>query len=183
MNERDLTEESQPEEHAGWGELAVGLALLLLSGYVFVTSFYIPVPERWATAPGMLPMFLGGSLFIMAAVITIDAVRRGAFKSLKAAGRQSGKPSEAPIIRTVLAICGIAVFYFGLLRYLYFEIAAALFLLYMTQMFWKESTLTQRVLISIGLPFVITGAFRGVFGIPVPGESNIVETIIYMLPR
>lgn len=181
MSDNDRTGEPPEEDRAGGGELLIGLFFLALSGAVFVTSFGIPAPEGWQTAPGMLPMLIGGSLFIMSVVITLDVLKRGGWSSMLSFLRREGGPSEAPLWRTVTAGVGVAVFYFGLLRILPFEIAAFIFLAFMFQMFWKKSTLVQRLLVAVIMPFVITGSFKGAFGIPLPGDGSIVETVMYML--
>jgi hypothetical protein len=182
MNDRDPPQESQSEQREESTGFLVGLGLLLISGYFFITSFFIPHPEGWQTAPGMLPMFLGGTLMIMAVIITVDTVRRGAIKNLFGGGKKADKSeSENSLRRAFLAIIGVAVFYFGLLQFLPFEIAAFVFLAGMAQLFWDDSSLTKRLIVSAVVPFVITGSFQGIFGIPLPGESNLVQEIMFLV--
>ncbi|MEQ8195668.1 MAG: tripartite tricarboxylate transporter TctB family protein [Rhodospirillales bacterium] len=184
MNDRDPSQESQPEQEKESTGFLVGLGLLLVSGYFFVTSFFIPHPEGWQTAPGMLPMFLGGTLFVMAAIITLDTVRKGAIKNLFGGGedkKAKRQESDNSLRRAFMAIAGVAVFYFVLLEFMPFEIAAFLFLAGMTQLFWDASSLAQRLIISILVPFLLTGAFQGIFGIPLPGDSNLVQEFMYWM--
>ncbi len=182
MSERDPIKESQSEQKEESTGFLVGLGLLLISGFFFITSFSSPHPEGWQTAPGMLPMFLGGSLFIMAAIITIDTVRRGALRNLfGSAGTRTEDQSEYSMRGVIIAIAIVAAFYFGLLQFLPFEAAAVIFLAVMTQVFWKESSLKQRFLISLIVPFAISICFQGVFGIPLPGDQSIVQIVMFWL--
>ncbi len=180
MSERDPIKESQSEKKEESTGFLVGLGLLLISGFFFITSFSIPHPEGWQTAPGMLPMILGGSLFIMAAIITIDTVRQGALRNLfGAVEKRRIDESENSTRGVITAIAGVAIFYFGLLQFLPFEIAAVIFLAAMTQVFWTESSLKQRLLISLVVPFAISIGFQGVFGIPLPGDQSVVQIVTY----
>ena len=180
MSERDPKTESQPEKKEESTGFFVGLGLLLISGFFFITSFSIPHPEGWQTAPGMLPMFLGGSLFIMSAMITIDTVRRGALRNLFGGGKSPSEEKSENSMRSAGAAAAIvAIFYFVLLRFLPFEVAAIVFLFTMTQIFWVKSSLKQRLMISLVVPFAISISFQGVFGIPLPGDDSIVQIVMF----
>lgn len=187
-----MTEPDSPDEDPPQGEprgqqtengssLLVSGGLALFSAYVFVSSFFIPAPEGWQTAPGMLPMFLGGTLLIMALIISSDAIRNGAWTSLKESfsRQRSQGASERPIWRMVLAASLVATFYFGLLQFLYFEVAAFLFLFAMMQAFWTGSKFWHRLLTAALLPLAISTCFQGFFGIPLPGESSIVQDVLF----
>ncbi len=180
--DRTPARSSPPQRETEKGSsLLVSGGLALLALYVFVSSFFIPAPEGWQTAPGMLPMFLGGTLLIMAIIISVDAIQAGAWASLKKSlsrGRDTTM-NEQPVWRMALAAGIVAVFYFGLLRFLYFEVAAFLFLLAMTHIFWTDSKFWHRLLVAVLLPFVISICFHGIFGIPLPGESNIVQDAMF----
>ena len=45
----------------------------------------------------------------------------------------------------------------------------------------KRLTLVGDGAIAVILPFLISGAFQGGFGIPLPGDSNIVQELLYWL--
>jgi hypothetical protein len=181
MSERDPETESRPDQKEESTGFLVGLGFLLVSGYFFVTSFFIPHPEGWQTAPGMLPMVLGGSLFVMAAVITWDTVRRGAIRNLLHRREKIVAESENSLRRVVIAVVIAGIFYFAVLPLLPFEVAAFVFLATMTQIFWREAGLIQRLLISLVVPFLITGSFQGIFGIPLPGDGSIIQEIMFWM--
>ena len=46
---------------------------------------------------------------------------------------------------------------------------------------WREGSFRARLAIAVMLPFIISGAFQGGFGIPLPGDSNIVQELLYWL--
>ena len=180
MQEKDAGGKPRPEEREARNGFLMGIALLALSGYFFVSGWFVPRPEGWLTAPAMLPLLLGGSLFVMAGLITLDTIRQGAFRALFDVG--GSHPTDGrPLWRIVFAISAVAIFYFGLLQFLYFEIAAAIFLFAMMQVYWREGSLSARVAIAVILPFLISGAFQGGFGIPLPGDSNIMQEFVYWL--
>ncbi len=180
MMQKDLKEQPEESQREKGSSLLVSGGLMLISGFVFVSSFFIPAPEGWQTAPGMLPMLLGGSLFIMASVISWEAIKNGAWISLKQGFRGIGESDpNTPLWRVVVAILVVGIFYFVLLRFLLFEIAAFLFLMTMLQIFWTESKFWHRLLASLLIPFTITVSFHGIFGIPMPGESNIVQEVLF----
>lgn len=174
--------QNQPEKQQKekGSSLLVSGGLMLLSAFVFISSFFIPAPEGWQTAPGMLPMLLGGSLFVMATAISWEAINNGAWISLKESfkGNHQSDPNT-PLWRVVVAICVVGVFYFVLLQFLLFEFAAFLFLLTMLQIYWAESKFWHRLLVSLLMPFIITLSFNGIFGIPMPGDSNVVQELIF----
>ena len=153
-------------------ELLMSLAFLLVSGLFTYFSVVMENPESWVTAPGLLPFLLAASLFV--AHDPGDdagegvAPRPGFFKA-------SG--------RVLTAMVAVAVLYFGLLRVLPFEISILIFFLFMTHFYWPEASLRKRLTVSLLLPLVISGVFAGGFGIPLPGQNNIVEMLTFELRR
>jgi len=180
MGEKDAEGKSRPEEREARNGFLMGIGLLALSGYFFVSGWFVPRPEGWLTAPAMLPLLLGGSLFVMAGLITLDTIKQGAFRALFEIGHGDATDGR-PLWRILFAIVAVGVFYFGLLRFLHFEIAAAIFLFAMMQAFWPEGSFRVRLAIAVALPFVISAAFQGGFGIPLPGDSNLMQEFLYWL--
>jgi hypothetical protein len=80
-----------------------------------------------------------------------------------------------------LAFVSIGVFYFGLLAFLPFEPAATIFLFAMLWLFWPEGQLAIRAAIAVGVPLLITLSFAAVFGLPLPGQGNLVLLVQYLL--
>ena len=180
MEEREAEAPSREQALEARNGFLMGLFLLALSGYIFVSGWFIPRPEGWLTAPAMLPLLLGGSLFVMAALITLDTIRQGALRTLLDFG-SSAEDDGRPAWRIAFAMVAIGVFYFGLLPWLYFEVATALFLFVMIRIYWPEGGWGVRLAISVVLPFLVSGAFQGGFGIPLPGDSNVMQEFIYWL--
>ncbi len=160
----------------GLTSVLIAAALLIVSAYFTIGGLAIPYPEGWQTAPGMLPVLLGASLFVMSAALLVKAVRAGALRV--------GLTEELPgsnISRAALCFVLVGVFYFGLLAFLPFEIAAALFLFAMLRVFWPEGNLALRAATSIGLPIFITLCFAAGFGLPLPGQGNLAEAVQYLM--
>jgi len=170
-----LKAESAPPAE-GPTSVVVAVGLLALSAYFTIGGLALPDPDGWQTAPGMLPILLGGSLFAMSAVLLVKAIRNGALRA--SLTEESG---DSHLMRAVLAFVTIGVFYFGLLAYLPFEVAAALFLFVMLWLFWPEGKLWIRATAAIGMPILLTLAFAGIFELPMPGQGNLVLWIQYLM--
>jgi hypothetical protein len=153
----------------------IAVGLLALSAYFAVAGFAIRVPEGWQTAPGMLPIILGISLFVMAGLLLAKALRAGAWRV-----RFVDEMGESSLKRAGIGLLVVGVYYFGLLAYLPFEVASSLFLLGMFWVFWPGGRWTARIATAIGLPILITLCFAGGFGLPLPGEGNLILLAQYL---
>jgi hypothetical protein len=67
------------------------------------------------------------------------------------------------------------------LEYLPFEVAATIFLFAMLWLYWPEGKIWIRAAIAVGLPIFITLCFAGGFGLPLPGEGNLVLAAQYLM--
>jgi hypothetical protein len=170
-----LKAESAPPAE-GPTSVLVAVGLLVVSAYFTIGGLQLPDPEGWQTAPGMLPVLLGGSLFVMAAVLLAKAIRAGALRVSLV--EEFG---DSHLARATLAFVFIGVFYFGLLSYLPFEVSATLFLFGMFWLFWPEGKIWVRVVVAIGMPILLTLAFAGVFQLPLPGQGNLVLAAQYFM--
>jgi hypothetical protein len=159
--------ESAPSE--GPTSVLIAVGLLAVSAFFAVGGLEIRVPEGWQTAPGMLPIILGISLFIMSGLLLVKAIRAGAWRV-----RLTHGADESSLMRAGIAILLIGVYYFGLLAFLPFEVASSIFLLAMFWTYWPEGRLAPRLATAIGLPIAITLCFQGGFQIPLPGEGNLI---------
>lgn len=180
MQEKEGERGSHSGEREARNGFLMGIGLLALSGYFFVSGWFVPRPEGWLTAPAMLPLLLGGSLFVMAALITLDTVKQGALRALFDVGRGDATDGR-PLWRIVFAMGTVGIYYFGLLRFLHFEVATALFLFAMMRVYWPRGSFGARLAIAVALPFVISASFQGGFGIPLPGDSNLMQEFLYWL--
>ena len=166
--------ESAPSE--GPTSVLIAVALLAVSAFFAIGGLEIRIPEGWQTAPGMLPTILGVSLFIMAALLLVKAVRAGALRI-----HFTHEMSESSLKRAGIAILVIGTYYFVLLAFLPFEVASSLFLLAMFWAFWPDGGWTPRLVTAIGLPILITLCFQGGFEIPLPGQGNLVLFVQYLM--
>lgn len=163
-------------------ELLVSLALFLISAFFLYYSLVMERPgDTWRTAPGLLPMILGASLCVMAGVVVVSCIRNGALDSLR--GGREGAKAIAGSWRLLVAMLAVAIFYFGLLRFLPFEIATIGFFAFMTRVFWAEAGWLKRMTASLAVPLLIAVIFQAGFGIPLPGEDNLVERLVFMMRR
>lgn len=174
------TEDGAPQQASappaeGPTSVLIAVGLLVVSLAFAIGGLRVPQPEGWHTAPGMLPVVLGFSLFAMALVLLIKALRAGALRVSLAA--EGGDSSLARVARALLII---GVFYFGLLAFLPFEVAAALFLLAMLWQYWPQGPLWGKLAIAAGIPVLVTLSFQGMFSIPLPGQGNLVLLAQYI---
>jgi hypothetical protein len=168
------TEGAPPSE--GPTSVLIAVGLLIVSAYFTIGGLQIPQPEGWQTAPAMLPILLGSTLFIMAAVLLVKAIRGGALRV-----RMVDEVGDSSLARAGLAIVIVGVFYFGLLEFLPFEVAAILFLFTMLWLYWPDGKLWVRAAIAVGLPILITLCFAAGFGLPLPGEGNLALAVQYLM--
>lgn len=177
--------ESKPSRNKEVGEFLMALAILLLSAFFAYNSLIMERPEGWGTAPGLLPLFLGSTLFIMSGIILLGSIRRGGLRLLLAAGGKGEGAGFSRFIRAnwrpLVVIAAVAVFYFGLLRFLPFEISTIAFFIFMTGLYWTDANWKKRLAVSIAVPLVISVIFQAGFGIPLPGEGNLIEILVYSL--
>ena len=181
---RDLTmaqDEPDGERHAetapneGPTSVLIAVGLLIVSAYFAVGGLEIRVPEGWQTAPGMLPIILGVSLFVMSGLLLLKAIRAGALRV-----RLIDEMAESSPARAGIAVFLVGVYYFGLLAFLPFEVASSIFLLAMFSAFWPAGGWTPRIAAAIGMPILITLCFQGGFEIPLPGQGNLVLLAQYL---
>jgi Tripartite tricarboxylate transporter TctB family len=160
----------------GITSVLIAAGLLIVSTYFTIGGLALPMPEGWQTAPAMLPVLLGSSLFIMATALLIKAIRAGALRVGLAE-----ELGDSNIARVAIVFVLVGVFYFGLLAFLPFELAAAIFLFAIFWLFWPEGKPLLRLAIAVGLPIFITLCFAVGFGLPLPGQGNLAEAAQYLM--
>ena len=82
-----------------------------LVGLSTIGGLEIRVPEGWQTAPGMLPIILGVSLFIMSGLLLVKAIRAGALRV-----SFSHELGESSLTRAGIALLLVGIYYFVLLN-------------------------------------------------------------------
>lgn len=153
---------------------------------VFAVAAYLSVqmerPRGWLSAPGLVPFLLSITLIAMFSVIAGKAIQRGALIDLGRSMRLStltGLLSDERRKRVTLAAGIIALYYFLLLAFLPFEISTVAFFLLIFSVFWADSSWTRRIVTSVGVTAAFTVGFRGFFGIILPGEGDLLGTVLY----
>jgi hypothetical protein len=167
-------------------DLLVSLSLLLLSAAFVHFSLQMERPRGWLSAPGLLPLFLGVGLFVMAAFIAGAAIGRGAFSPRGRGTNEGGIPQwfKMSISRRVLLAAGvIALYFFGLLEFLPFEAATVIYFLLATAIFWPGSSWRQRATLAIGLTAASAISFRLFFSVLLPGEGDLLGNLLFWLRR
>lgn len=168
-------QETERPSSEGPTSVLIAVGLLVLSAYFAIGGLEIRIPEGWQTAPGMLPIILGVSLFVMASMLLVKALRSGALRV-----RMHDELSESSLKRAGTAVLLVGVFFFGLLAFLPFELASTIFLLAMYWAFWPSGSWMPRVATAVGLPILITLCFQGGFGLPLPGQGNLILLAQYL---
>jgi hypothetical protein len=162
----------------------MSLALFLISAFFLYYSVLMERPgEHWGTAPGLLPGILSASLGLMSGAVMLSSIRRGGLAALADWRGGSLQDFARRSWRLLVAMLAVAILYFGLLRVAPFEIAAILFFLFMTRVYWPGASRSRRIAVSLILPVVIALIFQAGFGVPLPGEDNIVERLVYEIRR
>ena len=169
------------DESAGEASPALDL---IAAGFLFTLGLFfaalsltLPVPGRVVSAPGLLPFVTSASLAVMAFLLGVSAWRRRDF----APGFATGICSESA--RRIAAAGAVAV-YLGALETLSlegfvpvfggqipiggFEPATIIFLTALLRLFWTDR-LASVLTVSVGWTLCLSFAFRGLFGIPLPG--------------
>ena len=128
IQSRDLTM-AQDEPHGerqaetasseGPTSVLIAVGLLAVSAYFAVGGLEIRIPEGWQTAPGMLPVILGVSLFVMSSLLLVKAIRAGALRV-----RMVDEAAESSLQRAGITVVLVGIYYFVLLAFLPFEIAS-----------------------------------------------------------
>lgn len=170
------------DENAGQAppvlDLAAAVFLFCLGALFAGLSLALPVPDKLLSAPGLLPFIISASLAIMAVLLGLSGWRR----------RHEAPPSDFVLVpvetaRRALAASAVAV-YLGALQVITlegfvpllgrqvpvggFEPATIIFLSVLLRVFWTER-LFPVVAVATGWTLCLSLAFRGLFGIPLPG--------------
>jgi hypothetical protein len=175
QDEPDGERQAETAVSEGPTSVLIAVGLLVVSAYFVVGGLEIRIPEGWQTAPGMLPVILGVSLFIMAGLLLMKAVRAGALRVSLA-----DELPQSSLTRAGAAVFVVGIYYFVLLAYLPFEVASSIFLLAMFWIYWPHGGLAPRIATAIGLPVLITLSFQGGFEIPLPGQGNLILLAQYL---
>jgi hypothetical protein len=186
VSEKDRSEYASEEEGAGRAtptlDMIAALALMALAGWYVWVALGFRVPGRWETAPALLPIATGGTLFLMALALGYSAWtrRKVPAEADTAAGREE---SITDPIRTAILVGVVFVYLLGLdaAPTVYegwfgrtfviigsFEVSTLLVLVVLMRMFWGGA-LWICTAIALGWTAFLSAVFRYVFMIYLPG--------------
>ncbi len=155
------------------------LFIMLISVLVIIASIFMERPRGWASAPGLLPVIVGGTLFIMCFFLLISTL-----KEKKEFGSSGSKLRRYLCDvyqgnKKALQIIGlVAIYYFLLIKFLPFELATAIYIFVSLFQFWEEGSLAKKIIISIVIPVLLTYIMREAFYLHMPGNT-ILDYILY----
>ncbi len=183
-NQSDIKTETQKDSMAGINFVS-SLVLIAFSLGVVLWSFKMPKPGGWPSAPGLLPIFLGVLIFFMSLGMLISSIRNGG-ASLWVSGwksfslRQSTSSIKAQ--RIFWITFSIAIYIFGMLGRMPFELASFIYLSFNLYFFWRKGGWWKIILISILIPIVMGVVFKGLFAVLLPGGS-IFDWLSHIKPK
>jgi hypothetical protein len=183
-NQSDSKTETQKKSMAGIDFIS-SLVLMAFSLGVILWSFKMPRPGGWPSAPGLLPAFLGVLIFSMSLAMLISSIRNGGparwvskWKSLSL--KQSAGRLKARRIFWITFF--IAIYIFGMLGRMPFEIAGFIYLTLTLYFFWRKGAGWKIILVSILVPLVMGMVFKGIFAVLLPGGS-VFDWLRHITPR
>jgi hypothetical protein len=175
METKNLTEhqESKKETMAGTDFLSA-IVLMGFSAGIVVWSLKMPRFAGWSSAPGLLPFLLSISTFFMSLGLLISSIKNQGHKNLEMRYRAlswSRFIREPKTKRSLGIILLTALYVFALLDRVPFELASFIYLMITLSVYWRKGGWFRIILLSLLVPFVTSGIFRGLFVVFLPGGS------------
>jgi hypothetical protein len=175
MERRKLTErqDSKQENMAGTDFLSA-IVLMAFSVGIVLWSLKMPRFAGWSSAPGLLPLLLSISTFFMSLGLLISSIKNQGHKNLRMKYRAfslSRFMSEPKTKRSLGIILLTAFYVFALLDRIPFELSSFIYLMITLTVYWRRGGWFKIILISLLVPFVTSGIFRGLFVVFLPGGS------------
>ena len=155
-------------------DFLAALVIMIFSILVAISSISLPRESGWDTAPGLVPLILSISLFMMACGLMVSSIKRDAFAQF---AEQRGSEiltrvfGDVPARKTVCIIALTTGYITLLVDRVPFEISGFIFLFIALQMCWKKGSLKRKLVVSILVPVVLTIIFRIFFNIFLPGGT------------
>ena len=148
--------------------------LMAFSIGVALWSLQMPRPGGWSSAPGLIPLFLCICTFFMGLGLLISSLRNKGISQLVTKYR-AFSPSQSiidtKVKRSLWIILLTAFYFFVLLGRIPFEFASFIYLASTLYIFWRKGGWLKIILISALLPLFVSGLFRVVFVVFMPGDS------------
>jgi hypothetical protein len=175
METKNVTEE-QGSKKDSMAETDFLSAILLMGFSVGIVLWSLKMPRfaGWSSAPGLLPLLLCTSTFFMSLSLLISSIKNQGHKKLMMRYRTlslSRFIRDTKTKRSLGIILLTALYVFVLLDRIPFELAGFIYLMITLYVFWKKGGWFKIILISLLVPFVTSGIFRGLFVVFLPGGS------------
>jgi len=186
QKEGDFAGEGNDENRSSSGkDLAAAAGIAVFALLATLIAFRMPNPGTPLTAPGLLPLFTGIALFVMAVGLGIKAVRSGGSKDLLQGLRKGVRNSFADLeSHRALMLIGIIILYvilvnliafdlrlptgFFVFRFSSYELISIITLTLILRIFWRATTL-RCFLVSVFWIVALASVFRYAFHILLPG--------------
>jgi hypothetical protein len=154
-------------------DIVTSIVIMAVSVAVIYWSMQMPW-ERWARAPGLVPVLFAGTMFIMGLALMISAIKAKGLARLSKTFSEfsfSGFLKNTKTKRSLWIIVLVSIYLLVLTGRVPFEIAGFLFLLATFSVFWRKGGWIKITLVSLLVPLVFSGLFRLLFKILLPGDS------------
>jgi len=161
-------------------DFVAAFVIMIFSILVAISSLSMPRESGWDTAPGLVPLILSLSLFMMAFGLMVSSIKRDVFAQF---AEQKGSKFLTRLFadtskRKTACIIAITTGYITLLvDRVPFEVSGFIFLFVALQLCWKKGSLKRKLVVSILVPVVLTIIFRMFFNIFLPG-GTLLELIL-----
>jgi len=180
-NQIDKNELYEKNSMAGI-DFVSSIVLIAFSLGIILWSLKMPRPGGWSSAPGLLPLFLGACILFMSLSMLISSIRNEGFSRLitKFQGFPLSQTISDTKKRRLLEITLlIALYIFGLLGRMPFELASFIYLVSTLSFFWRKGGWKKIILLSILVPLGMGALFKIVFVVIMPGGS-IFDQLFYL---
>lgn len=154
-------------------DIVTSIVIMAVSVAVIYWSLQMPW-ERWARAPGLVPVLFGGTMFLMALSLMISAIKNRGIPTLRKIFSEfsfSGFFGNTKTKRSLWIILFVSIYLLVLTGRVPFEIAGFLFLFATFSVFWRKGGWLKITLVSVLVPLVFSAIFRLLFKILLPGDS------------
>ncbi|MBI5968091.1 MAG: tripartite tricarboxylate transporter TctB family protein [Deltaproteobacteria bacterium] len=180
-NQIDKNQVSEKNSMAGI-DFVSSIVLIAFSLGIILWSLKMPRPGGWSSAPGLLPLFLGACILFMSLSILISSIKNKGFERLitKCQGFSFSQTMSDTKKKRLLGITLlIALYIFGLLGRMPFELASFIYLVSTLYFFWRKGGRKKIILLSILIPLGMGALFKIIFAVIMPGGS-IFDWLIYL---
>lgn len=161
-------------------DFVAAVVIMIFSIAVAINSLGMPRDSGWSTAPGLVPLILAVSLFMMAVGLLLSSIKRDAFRLFaeqRGGGELTRLLADVSVRKTVCIIAITTLYITLLVDRIPFEVSGFIFLFVSVQMCWKTGSQKRKLAVSVLVPVVLTIIFRIFFNIFLPG-GTLLELIL-----